>query len=143
VSEEAVHPDAIDGTFVPVARRGVAGVELEGEGLLYDEDRTSWHLLSPTAMVIWQCCDGSGTVEELAQDLAKAYQADLEPVRVGTLEAVRQLAHEGLLEGVQGDAPDLDPDHAHDHDHQHGDHDQPGADQPGEGPRFLPVPPSS
>jgi hypothetical protein len=146
VSEEAVYPDAIDGTFVPLARRAVASVELEGEGLLYDEERGSWHLLSPTAMVIWQCCDGSGTLDELARDLAEAYRTDLETVRADTLDSVRQLGHDGLLEGVQGDEPELDTPHAHDHHHDHDHHndemDQPGTHQPGDGPRFLPVPPS-
>ena len=134
-------PDAIEGTFVPVARSGVASVELEGEGLLYDEERGSWHLLSPTALIIWQCCDGSGSLDELTQDLANAYETDLETVRMGTLEAVRQLGREGLLDGVQGDLPELDPHRTRDHGNL-GTHDQPVADEPDEGPRFLPVPPS-
>lgn len=119
MSNEAASPDIIDESFVPVAKQSVASVELEGEGLLYDEERGSWHLLSSTAMVIWQCCDGSATVETLALDLAQVYQVDLETVRIDTLEAVRQLGRQGLLAGVLGNKPDNDPPHAHDHDHHH------------------------
>jgi hypothetical protein len=101
-------------------------------------------------MVIWQCCDGSGTLDELARDLAEGYQADLETVRAGTIDSVRQMGRDGLLEGVQEDEQ-VEPLRAHDHGHDHNhDHSQPNSvddqavgDDLGEGPRFLRVPPSS
>ena len=139
MGEGVIVPDTIDEGFIPIARPEVAGVDLEGEGLLYDEDRGSWHLLNPTAMVIWRFCDGSGSVKELAADLAEAYGADLETVQAGTLEAVRQLGREGLLNGVKGDGPDIQANGSREHR-------QPDLFEqlrPGEAPRFLPVPPST
>ena len=139
MDQNFISPDAIDDFFIPAARSNVTSVDLEGEGLLYDEERGTWHLLNPTAMVIWRICDGSGSVEELAVDLADAYGADPQTVREGTLEAVRQLGREGLLYGVAGDEPDPEVRPIHEH-RQLDQFDQLGA---GEGPHFLPVPPST
>jgi hypothetical protein len=136
VSDGIITPEHIDGEFVPTARPGVASVEIEGEGLLYDEERGSWHLLSPTALVIWQCCDGSGTVEELAVDLAEAYQTDLAEVRTGTLVAVKKLGEQGLLAGVVRSADEEQ--HRHEHPHH-----QEANEREEAGPRLLPVPPST
>jgi hypothetical protein len=135
---EPIASESIDGSFVPRAKPGVAGIELDGEGLLYDESGSSWHLLNPTAMVIWQFCDGTGTVEELANDLAEAYQTDPVTVLTGTIDTVRQLGQLGLLEGVEPSPVEIQGSHAHDRQPHHHEH-----EGPDDGPRFLPVPPSS
>lgn len=137
MSNQAISPELIDLSFVPRAREN-ASVELEGEGLLFSEERGSWHLLSSTAMVIWQCCDGSGTIEALAQDLARAYETDLATVRPATLETIRHLGREGLLEGVEGEPQSEDQPQIHNHDHDHEEEDRAGNE-----PRFLPVPAST
>ncbi|GEM_PF-2337755 len=97
--------DQIDGGFKPVARAEVASVELDGEGVLYDEEHGLTHLLNPTATVVWSCLDGQSSVDELGVELAGAFGADVVTVRGDVLALVRELGRQGLLEGVSADPP--------------------------------------
>jgi hypothetical protein len=99
-------PDDIDETFLPRAAAHVASVELDGEAVLYDEDRETVHLLSPTATVLWNCFDGSGTIGEIAADVADAYGADVAAVREDIVRVARDLGRQNLLDGV---IPDPEP----------------------------------
>lgn len=138
MSGELIQPDEITTEFVPRQRKGVAAVEIEGEGLVYDEASNAWHLLNPTGYVVWLCCDGSGTVEEIARDVSEVFQQDIGAVRSGVLDAVRELGRQGLLEGVSG------AHHQHGSGHEGHDHgDEEGSERPGESPRFLPNPAST
>lgn len=78
--------------------RPLAGVELDGETILYDEDSGGLHVLNPTATLVWRCLDGAASLGELADDIAAALGAD--PVAVGRdmLALAQQLDDEGLLE---------------------------------------------
>lgn len=78
--------------------RPLAGVELDGETILYEEDSGGLHVLNPTATLVWRCLDGAVSLGELADDIAAALGAD--PVAVGRdlLALAQQLDDEGLLE---------------------------------------------
>jgi len=138
VNEELLQPDEITADFVPRQRAGLSAIEIEGEGLVYDETSNAWHLLNPTGYVVWLCCDGNGTVEEIAQDVSSVFQQDIDAVRSGVLDAVRELGRQGLLEGVSGTH------HQHASAHEgHGHVDEEGSERRGESPRFLPNPAST
>jgi hypothetical protein len=102
---ETMTADHIDGRFKPLARASVASVELDGEGVLYDEEQGLTHLLNPTATVVWSCLDGERSVDDLGVELAEAFGADVMTVSADVLALVRELARQGLLEGVSADPP--------------------------------------
>jgi len=141
VEEELLQPDSIEADYKPTHRASLASIEIDGEGLLFDEDRGAWHFLNPVAQLIWSFCDGTGSIEEIARDMADAFGEDYDTVVTGVVETVRQLGHQGLLEGVEQTATTA---HGHDHEHDHDhDHDEEGGPADANAPRFVPVPPSS
>ncbi len=95
-----VHPDDIDAGFVPQVKESVAAVELDGEAVLYVEDRRELHVLNASATAVWACCDGTQSVEELAAELAEVFGAPVADVLAGALDAVRDFAAHDLIEGV-------------------------------------------
>lgn len=97
----------IDGSFVPRRRGAVAIVELDGEAVLFDEATGTTHLLDQVATVVWKCFDGSGSVDELVEDLAAAFGAPRDVVAGDVLELARQAGGNGLLEGVARARPEL------------------------------------
>ena len=66
------------------------------------------HVLNPTAAIVWQCLDGTGSVGEIVGDIADVFERDHDEVRDAVLEVVRRFGRQGLLEGV-GIAPDDGP----------------------------------
>jgi peroxiredoxin len=97
---EPVPPDAIDATFVPVARADVTIGERDGETVLVDRASGAVHLLNPTAAIVWQCLDGSGTIDEIAADIADVFEQDASDVGGTVVEVVRRFGSQGLLVGV-------------------------------------------
>jgi hypothetical protein len=62
----------------PTARKAQLIVkELDDETLVYDLERDEAHCLNQTAALVWKCCDGRTTVEEIAKRLSNELQ---EPV---------------------------------------------------------------
>ena len=99
-------PDA----YVPVARPGIAQVELDGETVLFFEERGTFHVLNPTASLAWRCFDGATSVGEVADALAEAFGVERAEVAAGVLGLVDELARAGLL-AANGEAhgPDVAP----------------------------------
>ncbi len=92
--------EAVTPGFVAIARPEVVSVEIDGEVILYDDSRKKLHRLNPTASALWQCLDGSGTLAEVARDIADVYHADPDQVLADVVETARLLGAQGLLVGV-------------------------------------------
>lgn len=101
-----VAPAAIGGDFKPRGRSGVASAEVDGEVVLYDEGTGRIHLLNASAALIWACCDGSVTLDELAGELGQATAADPHQVRADVMALVGRLGRLGLLAGVWEESQD-------------------------------------
>ena len=86
-----------------VPRRGdqAAFVELDGETVVYDEEQGTLHLLDRIATIVWACCDGTGTVAEIVDDLADAFGAERERVDADVRALLGKLTAEGLLVDVR------------------------------------------
>jgi PqqD family protein of HPr-rel-A system len=54
----------------PKVRADLTVVEIDGEAVIYDASSGRLHHLNPAAAVIFQLCDGSGTIKELAAEIA-------------------------------------------------------------------------
>ncbi|MGH9297048.1 MAG: PqqD family protein [Acidimicrobiales bacterium] len=103
MTTEPAAVDAIGRDFVARRREGVVSVEIEGDVILYDEERELSHLLNPSGAIIWQLLDGEASLEELVVDLAEAFHVDTGTVESDVLTLVRELGRRGLIENVVGD----------------------------------------
>jgi hypothetical protein len=79
--------------------------ELPHELVVYDVERNEVHCLNGTAARVWELCNGTNTVA----DIARLLGTDLEPQAAETLVwvALDQFAEKHLLEEVADSSPDL------------------------------------
>src|SRR5262245_16659449 len=91
----------IDRSFVPKQAEAAYTVELDGEAVVLDEARNRLHHLNPTATLVWACFDGTGTIDEIAADLASEFGSGHDDVDVDVLQLAHDLGAEGLLDGVE------------------------------------------
>jgi len=84
--------------FVAHRRQQMLTVEIDREAIVYDELQEVAHLLSPTAAIIWDLLDGRSRLDEVAVDLAQAFDASTEQVLADVLKLVQEFARRGLLD---------------------------------------------
>ena len=86
--------------FVPVRVAEVFTLEIDGEAVLLDERDQRLHLLNHSAALLWACFDGQASLADLARELSEELGHDLAQVLADTVDVARDLAAQGLLEGV-------------------------------------------
>src|SRR6266571_4376587 len=74
---------------------GLVIQELEGETLVYDEDRHQAHCLNGPSAAVWRACDGTRTMTEVAALLGDQYPGADEDT---ASYALQQLAERHLLD---------------------------------------------
>ena len=89
--------------FVPRRAPHTHTVEIDGEAIVLDEVQNRLHLLNSSATIVWACCDGSGTLAEIAHDLADTTGNPSEQLVSELVALARTLGAEGLLAGVAAD----------------------------------------
>jgi hypothetical protein len=82
-------------TTAPAARRDVAAVTVDGATVIHRAGRV--HTLDPVASLVWRCCDGHATVDEIAADLAPEFAIPLAQARRDVATVVAELARLDLL----------------------------------------------
>jgi hypothetical protein len=83
---------------LPRARDAVEHVVIDGETVVYDPDRSALHVLNVTATVVWEHCDGTGTVSALVDGLADVYGAEPAEIERDVRAYLDELAALELLE---------------------------------------------
>ncbi|HEY4347543.1 MAG TPA: HPr-rel-A system PqqD family peptide chaperone [Gaiellaceae bacterium] len=87
------------GTTGRITRRAdVTLTRTGGEALLVDERGGSVHVVNGTAARLWELCERSPTIEELAESLATSYELMETDVRRDVEKMVETLEGLGLLE---------------------------------------------
>jgi hypothetical protein len=76
---------------------------LDGETVVLDRRAERIHQLNETASYIWERCDGSRTVSEIASELAGAFDVDPATAETDVAVVVRQLADADLFEATSVD----------------------------------------
>jgi peroxiredoxin len=99
-----IAPESIDGRFVPTARPGVAAVLVGREVVLGRIAEGTAALqtaaLNESGAIVWQCFDGSGTIDEIATDIATVFGTEVAGVRADVVELARAVGGAGFLVGV-------------------------------------------
>jgi pyrroloquinoline quinone biosynthesis protein D len=75
--------------------------------LRHDAGRGRWHVLAPErvfepdpiAIEILKRCDGAASVEEIATELAKDYNAPLQEILADTISMLQELSDKGVVKG--------------------------------------------
>ncbi|SRR6266705_1052011 len=97
----------------PKVREDLDVVELDDELVLYDPVRDDVHYLNPAAAIVFQLCDGSATVREVAGEIAQPLGIPEKRIERQVRTLLKELRKVGLLEGslelIQ--APKSPPDH--------------------------------
>lgn len=87
-----------DWTAATPTRHGEAWVRRDAEETaVYNPDTGALHLLNPSALAIWELCDGSTTGEEMAGAVAELTELDLDRARVEVGVALDELSRQGLV----------------------------------------------
>jgi Coenzyme PQQ synthesis protein D (PqqD) len=81
----------------PVRRRGVCGVEIDGELVLLDTSNGALHLLNRTAAAVWSELDGERDVGMIVAELSRVAGVDRDRVREDVIELLDQLRSCDLL----------------------------------------------
>jgi len=90
----------------PLARKSDLFAEnLPEEVIVYDKSRDKVHCLSKTAAAIWESCDGTKSVDDLAQIVEAKLGAPAD--REAVLLALEELKKADLMEAGPVTAPDI------------------------------------
>jgi hypothetical protein len=57
----------------PLKRRNIACRNMGTETLLYDAQAEAIHVLNPTALLIWNLCDGNHSLQDVKKELMAAF----------------------------------------------------------------------
>ncbi len=85
---------------MPLRREGAAAVELDDNVALYDEVGQLLIMLNSSAAAVWECCDGTTTVDDMVHEFAEAHRADAssaEAIGEDVRRTVSKLAELGLV----------------------------------------------
>lgn len=82
----------------PRVRLTLKAEELGSELLLYDEERRLYHLLNPTARLVWQLCDGVHSEDDIVREVGRHYPSvDPGKVRDDVVRTIRTFGENGLI----------------------------------------------
>jgi Coenzyme PQQ synthesis protein D (PqqD) len=84
-------------------RRPAVERRLGSDGVLLDLVGRAMYLLNPTALAVWELCDGGRTAEEVVAKLARRYRVPEATAAPGCLAALAFLEAAGLVVGANGD----------------------------------------
>jgi hypothetical protein len=89
-------------------------------------DISDVHHLNPSATLVFRLCDGTGTMDDVAAEIAETYELPLDDVLRDVRTLVRQFRQRGLLTAkpVVRRRREPDPEAGDEHEHQHGEDDQ-------------------
>lgn len=103
--------DDIEGDFTPLARPDVASVAIESEMVLGRIAAGTQYVqtcaLNESGAVVWQCFDGTGTIADIAADIAEVFGVDFEAVNADVVALARNVGSLGFLVGVREDTFDV------------------------------------
>jgi methyltransferase-like protein len=70
---------------------------VEGEMVVMDKESEQIHQLNQTASFIWQRCDGEHERQQIAEELAEAFDVDAETAQQDVADTLEKLEEIGLL----------------------------------------------
>jgi PqqD family protein of HPr-rel-A system len=85
----------------PVRKQSVLRGTKGDETVLYNEESGAIHVLNPTALLIWNLCDGEHSLEDIEKAIRAEFSVGAEhPVSEDIQEVLENFSKEGLLEST-------------------------------------------
>jgi hypothetical protein len=81
---------------------GAVAVELDDNVALYDDVGQVLIMLNSSAAVIWECCDGATTLDDMVRELAAAHPDDAAEIVEDVRQTLRKLVELGLVVDAAG-----------------------------------------
>lgn len=86
---------------VPVRKQDIFIQDIGREALLYSVRGKAFHVLNPTARLIWELCDGNHTVEDIEQAIRENFSMANEYDISGDIRrTLKFFSNKGLIERV-------------------------------------------
>lgn len=95
----------------PRQRPGLLVRVVDGETVVLDRIQGLIHRLNGSASLIWERCNGDGSMSEIAAAVTSAFHVDFKTAELGVMAAVQRLAELRLLDDVDliaGDTGNVD-----------------------------------
>jgi hypothetical protein len=90
--------DKIDWITARPLKRGEVWVRRDGdETAVYDPDSGQLSRLNPSALALWELCDGETTAEEMAEAISELTGSGAESVFEQVTETLRNFLGQGLI----------------------------------------------
>jgi hypothetical protein len=90
-----------DESLRPLIREDIQYRELEDGGVVYDTSAERIHTLNVTAAYIWNCCDGTHNLLDIASDLHEQVHVSMDKALQDVRDAIAYFQKEGLLRSQQ------------------------------------------
>lgn len=84
--------------MIPLPNPQVVGRVLDGEAVLVLPRLGKVKVLNEVGARIWQLCDGSRTIQQIADVIQSEYQADQAEAAADTLAFIADLSSQGVVE---------------------------------------------
>lgn len=85
-------------SFLPKRRSDLNVRMIDGEAVVLDRNGGRVHQLNQTASFIWNQCNGQVTIEDIAGQLAHAYDVDVEVATKDIRDAIEKFRELNLLD---------------------------------------------
>lgn len=86
--------------YVPRRRTDVLELDMGDGFILYDDETSLVHHLNPSAALIWHICDGSGSIEDIAVDIAEEYGLNAAELKDQVAGVIAEFDALGLVENT-------------------------------------------
>jgi Coenzyme PQQ synthesis protein D (PqqD) len=90
--------DIIQLVSIPVISRDVVSRIYDQEGVLVNTRKAQIKVINEVGAYIWSMLDGVRSVQEIARAVSTQYDVELDQAEQDTLEFVRDLSQNGLIE---------------------------------------------
>jgi PqqD family protein of HPr-rel-A system len=89
--------------YQPEKAADVLELDMEDGFILFNHDSSLVHHLNPSAAIIWQLCDGSATISELAADVSAEFHLDGDETIKQLVGVIAELDALGLVKDAAAD----------------------------------------
>ena len=95
--------------YQPEKAADVLELDMEDGFILFNSESSLVHHLNPSAAIIWQLCDGTATISELASDISAEFHVDEGETVKQLVGVIAELDALGLVRDAGGDDTGVQP----------------------------------
>jgi len=82
----------------PTGIENIKFLELDGEAIIYSLNNPTGYYLNKTATLIWKCCDGQHSLEDIERKIVEFFEIESHPIQDDIAEILLRFDEAKLLE---------------------------------------------